>query len=575
MRIFKAGIFTVGYRKGFIRRVRYGNIEVVRMIYMALRDQNWNTYEPIIENEKINEESDSFSVRYDCFHELNGKRIFKWHSIIHGKANGEISFEIFGEALADVLKNRAGLCILHPIKHTAGSPCQTYHEDGSVGTSNFPIMISADNPFKYLKSFRWRCEDTWYALSYEGDSFETEDQRNWCDASYKTFCTPLDIPFPVQLKAGDKVHQKVIFKADGNLRAIPDNGDKAVEITAGDRRFQVPKIGIAASTERETVSEETVEAIRQLKFNHYRIEVSPHLNNWIKKFKLDCSNADALGLPLEIALHIDNLKELEEFHDKCIEVKPQIEHIILLSVDSPATKQSLIREIAALKKQFPSVKIGAGTDYNYRELNVNRFDGTGLDFISYSIDPQEHATDDLTIIENIDAQADTIMSARDIYGVDKSIHISSLTLKKRFNPAATVPSNRVLPNELKADPRQITEFGAVFTLGSIKCLSMANANSATLYQTEGSQGIVSLSGQKYPAYHVLQQILTREGGELIEIESSRPLICDGLIVVNGRRSRLIIVNYTEDKQHVIFQKKEYLLEPYATHVINVDGSAFI
>jgi hypothetical protein len=573
MRIFKAGIFKVGYRKGFIRRVLYGNVEVIRMIYMTLRDQNWNTYEPIIENENINEESDSFSVHYDCFHELNGKRIFRWHSIIQGMANGEISFEIFGEALADLLKNRAGLCILHPIKHTAGSPCQSYHEDGTVGNNYFPIMISAENPFKYLKSFRWRCEDTWYALSYEGDRFETEDQRNWCDASYKTFCTPLDIPFPVQLKAGDKVHQKVIFRPDGNLRAISGNGDNAVKIVAGDRRFQLPKIGVAASTERETVSGETVKAIQQLNLNHYRIEVSPHINNWIRKFKLDCNNAKALGLPLEIALHIGNLKELQEFYDQCIEVRPLITHIILLSIDSAATKPALIDEIPALKKQFPAVKIGAGTDYNYRELNVNRFDGSGLDFISYSIDPQEHATDDLTIIENMEAQADTIMSARDIYGTDKSVHISSLTLKKRFNPAATVPSNRVLSNELKADPRQITEFGAAFTLGSIKCLSMANANSVTLYQTEGSQGIVSLSGQKYPTYHILQQILTQERGELIETESSRPLTCDGL-VVNGRQSKLIMVNYTEDKQHVIFQEKEYLLGPYATRVINIDGSVF-
>ena len=272
MQVFKAGIFTVGYRNGFIRRIRYGNVEVVRMIYMALRDQNWNTYEPIINSERIDQESDRFSLRYDCFNELNGKRIFKWHVIIEGNADGEITFEISGEALADLLKNRAGLCILHPIKSTAGSVCETHHTDGSIRKSNFPIMISADNPFKSLKAFRWKCENNWYVLSYEGDGFETEDQRNWCDASYKTFCTPLDIPFPVQLKAGDKVHQKVNFKPEGKMRAISNSDDKPVEIVAHDRRIRLPKIGIAASTENETVSEETTRAIRDLKFTHYRIE---------------------------------------------------------------------------------------------------------------------------------------------------------------------------------------------------------------------------------------------------------------------------------------------------------------
>ena len=29
-----------------------------------------------------------------------------------------------------------------------------------------------------------------------GDVFEMEDQRNWTDASFKTYCTPLRQPFP-------------------------------------------------------------------------------------------------------------------------------------------------------------------------------------------------------------------------------------------------------------------------------------------------------------------------------------------------------------------------------------------
>ena len=235
----------------------------------------------------------------------------------------------------------------------------------------------------------------------------------------------------------------------------------------------------------------------------------------------------------------------------------------------------MLDEVASLKKHFPSVLIGAGTDYNFRELNVNRFNGNGVDFISYSIDPQEHATDNLTIIENIAGQSETILSARDIYGHTKAIHISSLTLKKRFNPAATVPADKLLSNELKADPRQATEFAAAFTLGSIKCLSNANANSVTLFQTEGNQGIISLSGQKYPMYNVLQEILTNEPSEIIYTESSQPLTCDGVLLVNVKQKKLMLVNYTEYKQRVTFQNKEYPLEPYATQIVNINGSVFV
>ena len=43
LQVLKAGVFTVGYQNGFIRHIHYGDVEVVRSIYMALRDQNWFT----------------------------------------------------------------------------------------------------------------------------------------------------------------------------------------------------------------------------------------------------------------------------------------------------------------------------------------------------------------------------------------------------------------------------------------------------------------------------------------------------------------------------------------------------
>ncbi len=36
-----------------------------------------------------------------------------------------------------------------------------------------------------------------------------EDQRNWTDASYKTYSTPLALPFPVEIRAGETVEQTV------------------------------------------------------------------------------------------------------------------------------------------------------------------------------------------------------------------------------------------------------------------------------------------------------------------------------------------------------------------------------
>ena len=84
LQVLKAGVFTVGYQNGFIRHIHYGDVEVVRSIYMALRDQNWFTYEHTIENESIKEHKDHFEIQYDCYYEVKQIRIFKWKVKIKG-----------------------------------------------------------------------------------------------------------------------------------------------------------------------------------------------------------------------------------------------------------------------------------------------------------------------------------------------------------------------------------------------------------------------------------------------------------------------------------------------------------
>ena len=143
------------------------------------------------------------------------------------------------------------------------------------------------------------------------------------------------------------------------------------------------------TTESETLSQSCVSALPS-QIHHYRIEVRPSEKNWIDKFRTDCKLAKMLDTTIEIALHIGDTAELENFSDVGTEVGKYIKNILLLSADKAATAQALINHAVSLKAAFPSALIGAGTDFNYRELNVNLFDSDNLDFISYSVDPQEH-----------------------------------------------------------------------------------------------------------------------------------------------------------------------------------------
>jgi len=63
-RVLRAGPLSVELENGAIRYVRLGGIEMIRAIAFLVRDENWGTFAPKIENLKIDERADAFSVSY-------------------------------------------------------------------------------------------------------------------------------------------------------------------------------------------------------------------------------------------------------------------------------------------------------------------------------------------------------------------------------------------------------------------------------------------------------------------------------------------------------------------------------
>ncbi len=65
-------------------------------------------------------------------------------------------------------------------------------------------------------------------VEFEGEVFEMEDQRNWTDASFKTYCTPLEIPYPVEVTKGTKISQKITISVAGDLCGCRGSQERAM-----------------------------------------------------------------------------------------------------------------------------------------------------------------------------------------------------------------------------------------------------------------------------------------------------------------------------------------------------------
>ena len=571
----RAGPLTMIYEAGDLRYIRLGNHEIIRRLYVAVRDRNWGTVAPVLSNIQIVAGTDSFSISYDAENKQDEIDFF-WRGTITGDTTGTITFSMDGIARSTFLRNRIGFCILHPAE-CAGSPCLVETVDGAQVKGNFPQYISPHQPFKDMRAIAHEVTDgVWAEVRFEGDIFEMEDQRNWTDASYKTYSTPLSLPYPVEITQGTQIRQAVTISLtpEGTLPATsPESNDpEQVIVTLQDasRATRLPQIGLGIAAHEQPLGEREVERLKALHLAHLRLDL--HLSNPAYQASLRRASAEASStvVPLEIALFLTGnaAQELEGLAQELQQSKPNICRWLIFHEDEVSTSErwvALARE--HLKDYTGNAPIGAGTNAYFTELNRNCPPVQSLDFVSYSMNPQVHAFDNSSLTETLKTQATTIESARRFSG-ELPLVISPITLKPRFNPNATGTEREPAPGELppQVDVRQMSLFGAGWTAGSIKYIAESGASSITYYETTGWRGVMeteagspepelfrSIPGSVFPLYHVLADVGEFAGGEVLPLTSSDILKVDGLALRKDGKTRLILANMTPEPQPVTIQ----------------------
>jgi D-apionolactonase len=563
----KAGKISLIYQNGSLRYISNGDNEIIRMIYSAVRDKEWLTIEPVISGEKFDINSDSFRIEYECLYrseEIAFSALYK----IEGHSDSTLIFSFEGEALNSFEKSRIGFCILHPVECCAGKPCQITHSDGSSETILFPFFISPDLVFTDIKSMKWNAHAAECVLNFEGDIFETEDQRNWTDASYKTYCTPQNMPCPAKVSKGEKISQRIEFKL-GRGDAEDKSDRKTVQITINPQGLSArPLIGVGRSTRHLTLTENEMRILSNIPFDHYRVDLFLFRSDWKEEADKAAKEAAGLNYKIELVLFFDehSSSQLDDFIKWFTDLKPEISVITIFQRTEAATSGSLLETIApALKRVLPSVRIGCGTNANYAQVNRNVPESENADYLCYSVHPQEHASDNTTLVENLQGQAYTVESAFQ-FANGKGIWVSPVNLQRRFN--ANI-ENYERPVSLTTFPPQVDSrimslFGACWTAGSIKYIGEAGAKAITYYETAGERGIIqgdydsrwpeefkTAKGMLFPVYHLFNYILKDKSYGLVQCRSSRPLIADCLALSDGQRIKMVFMNFTSEGQKIL------------------------
>jgi len=599
---FKTGALTVDFVAGGLRTIRYEGHEVLRAIAYVVRDQNWGTYHPEISECVVEKIKNAFTITYQAIcASADPSQTLRYQARITGNSQGHLVFDVAAEPLTPFLTARCGFAVLHPINGVAGQEAIVEHVDGAQEQAAFPELISPAQPFKDIRAIQHRVTTGITARCVlNGDVFEMEDQRNWSDASYKTYVRPLSLPWPYVMEQGVTNRQSVeltIKRSPGSHRGPARNEKGAVRVAVGGPDGTFPGIGVSIHPDlipQALAHPDLLTSLRpQLLLFHFD-PTKGHGHSELSGFSDIAKHMPAsektdsvleLVLPAQQTVR-DELFGVAEMVAASglrlsgILVSPAVDRQSTLP-GSPWPACPPLSEIyQAAREAFPGLTIGGGSLSFFTELNRKRPPVELLDFVSHCTCPIVHAADDLSVMETLEALPHIVRSTRAFIGQDKAYRIGPSTIGMRHNPYGARVMNNPANQRIAMtdrDPRQTSLFAAAWMIGYVAATAEARLQSLTVSSLTDRLGLASakVEGELllHPAFYAARGLAELGGNERYHCRSSRPG-CVTAAAGTDREGRRVVflANVTGQRQKAVVEWSGQTLSAHLLDEVSLSES---
>lgn len=545
-RRLEAGRWSALLIDGALRDIRCEGREVIRSIAFLVRDRDWGTCSPRIDAFDVVETGDAFRVHYTATCANPDGQQLEYRIRFDGDAHTGISCTADCITRTDFLTARSGFCVLHPIDGVAGVEAMVEHGDGRIAPGRFPDAIDPWQPFKDIRVIEHRLlGHQWLRCALEGDTFEMEDQRNWSDASFKTYSRPLELPWPFVLEAGQSFSQAVRISVrdemphDETVGAAKEvEGQRqAADITLGDRSGALPELGILIAPDELDATFQHLAALRATAPKRISLHYDPLAGHGVS----------VLTRYAELMRHIDASATLEYAlpgvdspADEIAVLKRELDQsglaIAGLMISPSVHRQSnppgsvsppcpdLVEVYLSARRAFPALRLSGGMLSYFTEFNRKRPPVGQVDEVVHATCPIVHAADDTSVMQTLEAITHITRSCRALIG-DRPYSIGPLSIGMRQNPYGS----RTMPNPHRQriamaddDPRQRGLFGAAWLVGYLAAVAEAELAALTVGGLTGARGFIDAHGRPYPIAAVIRTLASLGGGARIDARSSRP-----------------------------------------------------
>lgn len=518
VRTFAVGNWTAELVGDELANITYAGRPVLRAIKAVIRDHQWRTLQPAVRDLAFLEDDDGVTVRLHVDYAGGEARYEAMLMVRLTPLTVDVEFN--GRAKTAFRRNRIGLVVLHPASES-GREITAVSPAGNVTTRRFPEDISPELVFTDIASLEWADAGTAFDLSFAGDVFETEDQRNWTDASFKTYSTLSADPIPVDVEPGDTVRQSVSLEAASiespDMTAVSLRPAVSV-FSVGPAGGTVPPLGVSVDptgTQGEVAAAHAgpVPALEGL--DAVVVELYGPSQIRIARLQAAATEAAVHGAALDVRIVAEDLGGLPELFAEAEKLRP-VRRLGIFSPDTDCTDQALLPDFKrALEATGFGGEIVVGTRSHFTDLNKWAKDAAvfrDADALTYSLTPQAHSTEIAHIVETIPIQRLTALNALRLGG-GKPVHVGPITLKPRLHAQGQAPDSDELQDHV---------FTAAWTLASISSLTLDGVASIAYFEAGPSpRGIRTDDGQLTPAGELLRQLARLKGEAVHSVGQDR------------------------------------------------------
>ena len=494
---FTIGQMSFKLEEGALRHIKVGGIEIIRCIAFLVRDRDWGTLTPHLSLLSSKSDDTTFSLHLEA--EFETPTAVLNVSIFIEALHDKITMRAEGIPNGIFETNRAGFTVLHPAR-LAGHPVSVEHSNGSIETSTFPSLIEPWQPFKDIKALTHFADGLAVDCKFTGDTFEMEDQRQWGDASYKTYVRPLALPWPYTLSQSQPLEQSVSITWHRTGKRQPESNNNsilsetlfpetAILLTPQDAMQLIKHpVDIRQVSPQRLLCHVDATTVTTAEFFEAYAKLQAVMPNFVYDLELICSFEEPPSLEL---LKLRGAMDTAGFKPESVMLCPAADKIST-PPGSDWPKCPPLEEIySASADTFGDLIRGGGMVTFFPELNRKRPPLEQLDFVSHSLCPIVHASDDISVMETLEAIPHITRSARAIIG-DADYRIGPSTIAMRHNPYG----QRTFPNPdlnrlcmADNDPRHGAAFGAAYVIGLATALADSGVTVWTPSELYGPRGL--------------------------------------------------------------------------------------